>query len=129
MTAEKTQEIVMRFLSAEHEESSLLAEDVVFTVMGSGEESHGPEQVAGTLHYLYHVAFDATAKPTLMLFGENNAMLEAEFVGKHIGEFAGVPATGKQVSVPMCVVYDLEEEKIKRARIYFEVPALMRQIT
>lgn len=64
-----------------------------------------------------------------MLFGENNAMLEAEFVGKHIGEFSGVPATGKEVRVPLCVIYDIEEEKIKRARIYFEIPALMDQIT
>jgi predicted ester cyclase len=55
-------------------------------------------------------------------------MVEGEFVGKHIGEFAGIPATGKDVRVPLCVVYDLENDQIKRGRIYFETPALLQQL-
>jgi hypothetical protein len=46
------------------------------------------------MRYFYHVAFDATATTRTVLFGEQNAMIEGDFVGKHIGEFAGVPATG-----------------------------------
>jgi predicted ester cyclase len=49
-------------------------------------------------------------------------------VGKHIGEFAGIPATGKEFRVPLCVVYDLKDDLIKRARIYFEMPALLAQL-
>jgi predicted ester cyclase len=49
-------------------------------------------------------------------------------VGKHIGEFAGVPATHKDVRIPLCVVYDLDNGMITHGRIYFEVPALMAQI-
>jgi predicted ester cyclase len=50
-------------------------------------------------------------------------------VGKHIGEFAGIPATGgKEFRVPLCVVYDVEDDQIKRARIYFEIPALLAQL-
>jgi len=63
-----------------------------------------------------------------MLFGEDNAMFEGEFVGRHIAEYAGVPATGKDVRVPMCIVYDVENEQIKRGRIYFELPALLAQL-
>jgi predicted ester cyclase len=55
-------------------------------------------------------------------------VLEGDFVGKHIGEFAGVPATGKTVRVPLCVVYDLEGGKIMRGRVYFEVPAFLKQV-
>lgn len=62
------------------------------------------------------------------LFGEQNAMSEGDFVGKHIGEFAGIPATGKDVRVPLCVVYDLENDQIKRGRAYFEMPALLQQL-
>ncbi|GIL15980.1 MAG: hypothetical protein BroJett039_11530 [Chloroflexota bacterium] len=80
------------------------------------------------LDYFYHVAFDATAETRTLLFGENNAMVEGDFVGKHIGEFAGIPATGKNVRVPICVVYDLENAQIKRGRVYFEMPALMAQL-
>jgi predicted ester cyclase len=55
-------------------------------------------------------------------------MLEADFVGTHIGEFAGVPATGRTVRVPLCVVYDLEAGTITRARVYLELPVLLRQL-
>ncbi len=80
------------------------------------------------LTYFYHIAFDAKAITHLMLCGENNAMVEGDFVGKHIGEFAGIPATGKDVNVPICIVYDLENDLIKHGRVYFEMPALLNQL-
>lgn len=128
MSVESTRETMMRYFNSEHSDVSMMAEDVVFTVMATGQENHGCDGVLGMLNYFYHVAFDATATTRVALFGENNAMVEGDFVGKHIGEFAGIPATGKDVRVPLCVVYDLEEDKIKRGRIYFEMPALLQQL-
>ncbi len=119
---------MMRYFDAEHGDVSMIAEDVIFTIMATGEEYRGHEGIMGMLTYLYHGAFAATAVPRTVLFGEQNAVLEADFVGKHIGEFAGVPATGKEVRVPLCVVYDLENDQIKRGRIYFEMPALFQQL-
>jgi steroid delta-isomerase-like uncharacterized protein len=117
-----------RYFASEHSDVSMMAEDVVFTVMATGQEYRGREGVAGMLHYFYHIAFDATATSRVKLFGENNAVVEGDFVGKHTGEFAGIPATGKDVQVPLCVVYDLEAGLIKRGRVYFEMPALMQQL-
>jgi steroid delta-isomerase-like uncharacterized protein len=128
MSVESTQATMMRYFNSEHGDVSMMAEDVVFTVMATGQEHRGREGVMGMLNYFYHIAFDATATTRTVLFGENNAMVEGEFVGKHIGEFAGIPATGKNVSVPLCVVYDLEDDQIKRGRVYFEMPALMQQL-
>jgi len=128
MSIESTRETMMRFFNSEHGDVSMMAEDVVFTVMATGDESHGPQAVLGMLNYLYHVAFDATATPRVMLFSEENAIGEFDFVGKHIGEFAGVPTTNKDVHVPLCVVYDLANGKIKNARVYFETPALLKQL-
>ena len=96
--------------------------------MATGQEYHGRDGVLGMLNYFYHLAFDASAITLTTLFGENNAMVEGEFVGKHIGEFAGIPPTGKAVRVPLCVVYDLENDLITRGRIYFETPALLQQL-
>lgn len=128
MSITSTQETMMRFFNAAHGDVSMMADDVVFTVMATGEENKGPEGVMGMFNNLYHTAFDATAEPKTMVFGEHNAVAEFDFVGKHIGEFAGIPATGKDVRVPLCVVYDLEGDKIKRARVYFETPALLQQL-
>lgn len=128
MSVESTKETMLRYFNSEHDDVSMMANDVVFTIMATGQEHQSPQGVMGMLNYFYHVAFDATAETRTLLFGENNAMVEGEFVGKHIGEFAGIPATGKSVRVPICVVYDLENAQIKRGRVYFEMPALMAQL-
>ena len=128
MSVKRTSEIVRQYWDSEHSDVSMMADDVVFTVMASGQEAHGPEGVLQLLNYFYHVAFDATAENRSEIIADGKAVWDGTFVGKHIGEFAGVPATGKQVRVPLCVVYELENEQIKEARIYFEIPALLAQL-
>lgn len=128
MSVESTREAMLRYFNSEHGDASMMAEDVVFTIMATGQEHHGREGVIGMLNYFYHIAFDATATARVTLFGEHNAMVEGDFVGKHIGEFAGIPATGKEVRVPLCVVYDLANDQITHGRVYFEMPALLAQL-
>ncbi len=128
MSIETNREIITRYLNSNHSDVSMMAEDVVFTNMATGEKHTGPEAVSQMLNFIYHVAFDAHAETKNIIIDETNAVLEADFLGKHIGEFSGVLPTNKSVKVPLCVVYDIEKDKIKKARIYFEVPALMAQL-
>lgn len=128
MSVESTREVMMRYFDSDHSDGNVMAEDVVFRVMANGQEAHGPADVLGTLNYFYHVAFDAGAEATNHIFGDRQAVWEGYFVGRHIGEFAGVPATGKEVRVPLCVVYDLQDDQIKEARIYFEIPVFLQQV-
>ena len=128
MSIESNREIMQRYLDSEHSDVSMMAEDVVFTIMATGQEYHGRDGVMGMLTYFYHIAFDARAITHVFLCDEKNAFVESTFVGKHIGEFAGIPATGKDVRVPLCVVYDLEYNQIKHGRVYFEMPALLNQL-
>ena len=128
MPIENTREAITRYLNSNHSDLSMMAPDVVFTNMATGDEHRGVEALAGMLHYIYHVAFDARAETKNLVVADNQAVLEGDFVGRHIGEFAGVPATGKTVRVPLCVVYDLEGGMIKRGRVYFEVPAFLKQV-
>jgi steroid delta-isomerase-like uncharacterized protein len=107
----------------------MMAEDVVFTNMATGEEHRGVEGVRRMLNHVYHEAFDAAAETKNRIYTENQAVLEADFVGTHIGAFAGIPASGRKVRVPLCVVYDLENGKIARGRVYMQVPALLRQLS
>ena len=123
-----TREAITRYLDSNHTDLSMLADDVVFTNMATGEKHTGREAIGEMLHYVYHVAFDATAELRNLIVDHNRAVLEAEIVGKHIGEFAGIAATNKDVRIPLCVVYDLDNGKVTHGRIYLEVPALMGQI-
>ena len=128
MSVESTREVVTKYLSSKHSDVSMMADDVVFTIMATGQEHRGPEGVLQMLNYFYHIAFDADAETRNTIFADGKAVLEADFVGKHIGEFAGIPATNKQVRVPLCVVYDLENDQIRRGRVYFEMPVLLQQL-
>ena len=123
-----TREVISKWIDSEHTDTSVLANDVVFTSMNTAEEDRGPEGVSESLNYIYHVAFDARFELTNLIIEGGIGAAEADFVGEHIGEFAGIPPTHKQVRVPLCVVYEVEDERIKRARIYFEMPAMLVQL-
>jgi steroid delta-isomerase-like uncharacterized protein len=128
MSTERTRAALQRYIDSQHADLSMMAEDVVFTHMATGDEHHGIEAVRGMLDYVYHQAFDAHAETRNLICAEDHAVLEGLFVGKHIGEFAGIPATGREVRVPICVVYDLADGLIRRGRVYFEIPVLMQQL-
>jgi predicted ester cyclase len=105
-----------------------ITEDAVFTSMNTGDETVGREAVGQMLNYFYHVAFDAKAEITNKIITEKKALLEFNFVGKHIGEFAGIQPTNKEVNVPTCISYDVENGLIKKARIYMLIDVLMKQL-
>ena len=107
---------------------SYVAEDAVFVNLGTGERTEGRTAIGEMLHYIYHVAFDAKAEVTHTIITEDKAVLEGFFVGKHINDFAGLPATQKNVRVPLCVSYDLENSMIKEARIYMLGDVMMKQL-
>jgi len=128
MSIESTRNLMTKYFNSNHSDVSMMARDVVFTIMATGQEHHGPDGVLQMLNYFYHVAFDATAEIRNMIFADGKAVVESDFIGKHIGEFAGIAATNKSVRVPLCVVYDLEDDLIKRGRVYFEMPVLLKQL-
>ena len=128
MSAESTRQVMMRYFDAVHDDVSMMAPDVVFRIMATGQEHRGPEGVAQMLQYFYHIAFDATAEARNLIVSDGKAVWEGDFVGKHIGEFMGIPATNKNVRVPLCVVYDVVDDKITAGRVYLEAPALMAQL-
>ena len=84
---------------------------------------------AVTRHFVYHVAFDARAETKNIVLADGKAVLEADLVGTHIGEFAGRPATGRQVRVPLCVSYDVDNGTITRGRVYLQIPAFLKQVS
>ena len=128
MSIDGTREVMSRYWDSDHTDLSMMADDVVFTHMATGDEHRGPEAVRRMLDYMYRQAFDARAEMRSRICTADQAVVEGEFVGRHIGEFAGIPPTGRSVRVPLCVVYDLESDRIKRARVYIEMPVLLRQL-
>ena len=126
MSVESTRAVMTAYL--QHDDMSRVAPDAVYRVMGTGYEAVGREGVTQLLRHFYQEAFDARAQTRNLIYAEDHAVLEADFIGKHIGNFAGIEPTGRMISVPLCVVYDLAGDQIMGARLYFETDALFRQL-
>ena len=104
------------------------ADDVVVALVGTDQGAEGPDAAEGWINYLHQQAFEARPELKNMFVAEGKAAAELDFVGKHIGEFGGIAATGREVRVPYSVVYDLEGEKIKALRIYMPTDVLLEQL-
>ncbi len=127
MSIDETRKVLEAYW--EDHDPRFVAENAVFTMQATGEEIRGREAIAKHLAGFYHGALEARAVRTNAIFGDDHGVLEARVVGRHTGVFAGVPATGREVDVPLCVTYDLSGGLIDRARIYLMANVLLRQIT
>ena len=128
MSAESTKQVMLKYFGSAHGDTSMMADDVVFTIMDTGEEHRGPEGILKMLGDFYHGTFEADVETTNTIFADGQAVVEGYVVGKHTGTFAGVPATGKDVRMPICVVYDLENDKIKKGRVYVASGVFLYQV-
>jgi predicted ester cyclase len=127
MTIDETRMVVEAYLEGGHGLGAL-AEDAVFRVMATGQAARGREAIGQLLDYFYHQAFEARAEGINLVVGEGKAVFEGDFTGRQVGEFAGMPPSGREVHVPLCVSYDLADGHIVAARIYFETDALRAQV-
>jgi hypothetical protein len=82
------------------------------------------------LHWFYNIALDARAEPKVIILDESTraAAVAGRVVGRHIGEFAGVPPSNRDINVQLCVTYRLSEDQIKEAWVYFNLPEFLRQV-
>ncbi len=127
MSIEETRKVLEAYW--QDHDPRYVAENAVFTMQPTGEEIRGRDAIAKHLAGFYHGALDARAVRNNAIFGDGQGVLEARVVGRHTGVFAGVPATGRDVDVPLCVTYDVAGGLIERARIYLLVNVLLKQIT
>jgi predicted ester cyclase len=81
------------------------------------------------LDYFYEQIFDARSEPERTYVADGTAAVEGRFIGVHKGEFAGVPATGQEVDVPLAVFYTVEERRIVEVRVWFMVSSFLQQVS
>jgi predicted ester cyclase len=126
-TVERNRETMEKYWPTH--DPAYLSEDVVFRVMATGQEHHGRDAVAAMFDYFYGGgAFEAHAETRSGIVDGDRAAIEADLVGRHTGEFAGVSATGNEVRVPFAVHYDVRDGEIVEGRVYFEVPVFLAQV-
>ncbi len=131
VSVESTRRVMEAYLQAlldGGQYAEYLADDATLTLMGAGQDAAGREAVRQLIDYLHQQAFAARPRLKTLLVAEGQAALEADFIGTHTGEFAGIAATGREVNVPYAVVYDVGPDKVTALRIYMPMDALLRQL-
>jgi predicted ester cyclase len=103
-------------------------DDVVATFEGTDQRAVGREAAGQLIRYVHEGAFDARPELRNLLVDDGKAAIEADFVGTHTGEFAGIQPTGRPVRVPYSVVYDIRGDQISALRIYFPMSLLLEQL-
>ena len=97
MSVEETERMVREYLDvllSGGDFASFFAEDVLWTTMETGDQVRGRDAVRDFIVTLHSRWFDASPEIKNVTVADGVAALEAVFVGTHIGEFAGVAATG-----------------------------------
>jgi predicted ester cyclase len=131
MTVEDTRATMDAYLEAlvgDGAYETFFADDIVVTLTGVPGEIVGPVAAKAAIDAMHHEQFDGRPEVVSLVVGEGTGALEAIFVGTHTGEFAGIAATGKEVSVPYGVFYELEDGKITALRVYALVEGLVQQL-
>jgi steroid delta-isomerase-like uncharacterized protein len=59
---------------------------------------------------------------------DDAVIVEFDLLGTNLGEFYGLPPTGKSFRVPIIAVFFFEGERIVNERIYFDSASLVTQI-
>jgi steroid delta-isomerase-like uncharacterized protein len=88
----------------------------------------GPEAAERTFRVVFSAFLDLTTTVESMVVDGNNAMTVLSLEGTHIGEFLGIPPTGKRFTMPAVFCYQLENGKIVRERRIYDFTGLLVQI-
>lgn len=104
-------------------------DNVVATFEGTDQRAEGREAAGQLIRYVHEIAFDARPELKNLFVDDGKAAIEANFVGIHTAEFAGIQPAGREVRVPYSVIYDLRGDKISALRIYFPMSLLIEQLT
>ena len=77
----------------------------------------------------FHAAFNPLRLEEDALFGdESRVCARWRLCGRHVGEFMGLPASNREISVEQCEVYEFRDGKVATVWTYGDMSALFRQI-
>ena len=97
----------------------VIADDAVF---------EGPQRVDDFLCENRRAFPDFHFEATRVVAAGDAVLAEGSFTGTHECPYRGLPATGRRVKFPMCVVFDFEGDVMVNERLYFDIGTPLRQL-
>jgi steroid delta-isomerase-like uncharacterized protein len=94
----------------------------------NGQPSDGEGAVRDLLQELMTGLPDFHVETRKMHHADDAVIGEALITGTHNGTFAGIPATGRPVEVPMAAIFDFEEDRLLCEKVYYDVATILIQL-
>lgn len=109
-----------------------ITSDIVYDEVATGRRVQGVEQVLGVWQGWAKALPDSRCTFNSAIATGNTVVLELTWKGTHTGPLetpnGTIAPTGKPVELRACVVCELEGEKTKLQRQYFDMGTLLKQI-
>jgi steroid delta-isomerase-like uncharacterized protein len=116
---------------AQSHDPQFFAPDAVYTDMARACPVAGREAIAAMLRSVFYETFSdaaVTLHRAAADAGQGIGLVECTFRGRHTGTLLGIQPTFRQVELPMLAIYEVEHGEIRRARQYYDVATLLRQL-
>jgi steroid delta-isomerase-like uncharacterized protein len=94
----------------------------------NGEPSDGEAAVRELLQGLMDGFPDVHWDFRNLHHAEQAVIAEAWMTGTHNGPFAGIPATGRPVELPMALIFEFEEDRLLCEKVYMDLATILNQV-
>ena len=99
-----------------------------YEIMPTGQVFDGDDEVMG-YYRMTRTAFPDQRHDNVRYHVTDDAVIvEFDLLGTNLGEFYGLPPTGKAFRVPIIAVFFFDGDRIVNERVYFDAASLVTQI-
>jgi steroid delta-isomerase-like uncharacterized protein len=89
----------------------------------------GPDQVRAYYDDLLRAMPDLQVDIQRRHACEDAVILEVVIRGRHLGPWRGIPATGRQIALPLCGIFSFDQDnQIAGEKIYYDRAAVLQQL-
>jgi steroid delta-isomerase-like uncharacterized protein len=99
-----------------------------YEIMATGQVFDGDDEVMNYYRTTRTAFPDQRHDNVRYHFTDDTVITEFDLLGTNLGEFYGMPPTGKAFRVPIIAVFFFDGERITNERIYFDSASLVTQI-
>jgi steroid delta-isomerase-like uncharacterized protein len=129
---QRREAIVLEHADAENEHRFDVALDTFhhprYELIPTGDVIDGAEDVAAYYEETRAAFPDQRNRVLALHHGDDAVVMELELTGTHLGNFRGLPATGRSFSCRMVAIFDFEEDRLIAERVFFDQNTILRQL-